>query len=270
MFEFGVPVEDLDREQRPAEGRAKSGADPAGDPGQQQDAAIGAGKAQAGGEKRAEPGTDLGDRPLAPGAAAGADGRHRGQRLDPGDPAADQAAAVVKGVDGGIGAVPFRFGGEVVDQQPGDQTAQGRQQKQHPAVVHGQRGDQGHRLRTGADPFPGRIIMGNPAEHRMIEGIGGEIEGNRPAAGNQADHSTEQKVAAFGMTGQLAQHRWDGESEGHRFHPREGNDDGTAATQIHCHLKYIRTMPDENRSVNRLCVLSGQRPETPPSPPARR
>ena len=89
---------------------------------------------------------DLGDGTFFTGGAAAADGDGRGHDLYQGDPLANQAALSMKGLDHGIGAVPFGFWGDGIDQHPRYQAAQGRNDQKQPGAGHPQ---EGHRRRPG-------------------------------------------------------------------------------------------------------------------------
>ena len=103
-----LTVEDLRGEQGGAQGGVEDGADAAGRPGQDQDAAVLGLELEKAGQEGAKTGADLGDGALFAGGAAAADGDGGDHDLDRGDPVADVAAPGVEGLDHGVGAVAFR------------------------------------------------------------------------------------------------------------------------------------------------------------------
>ena len=193
MFEFRVAVEHLDGEQRAAQGGAEGRADPAGHAGKQQDAPVHDRQAEFGGDKGAETGADLGDRAFAPGASAGTDGDHRGDGFDQRNPLADHSSLAVKGFNRSVGAVSFRFRSEFVDQPAGAQATQGRQHKQEPAMRNLQAVNHLGKGRFRRS-FQRRVESAELSQHQVFDTVGGKVEDQCPAAGNDADqHGQDQQ-----------------------------------------------------------------------------
>ena len=142
-LEFRAAVEDFRGEQGGAEGGVEDGADAAGGPGQDQDAAhlgLELEKArQDGPEARA----DLGDGALFTGGAAATDGDGGDHDFDQGDPAADVALPVVEGLDHGVGPLAAGLRRQQHDDDPHRQAAQGRDDEVEPVAVDGQGSHQG-------------------------------------------------------------------------------------------------------------------------------
>ena len=83
-------------------------------------------------QERAETRADLGDGTFASAGAAGAERDGAGDDFYEGDARADDAGAIVVGVDGGIGAMAFGFGGQGVDDDAADEAAEGGDDEQEP------------------------------------------------------------------------------------------------------------------------------------------
>ena len=96
-----------------------------------EESAINRPQAKRGGQQRAEASADLRDGAFAPARAAAAD-RARGDDFHQRHAWPNVALIAMVSVDDRIGAVPFCFRRETVDQQPAGETAQGRNGEQQP------------------------------------------------------------------------------------------------------------------------------------------
>ena len=139
-FELRFPVEHLRGEERRPQGRVKDGPDAAGGSGQHQDAPVPGFELQNGGQERPETRADLGNGTFFAGGTAAADGNGGSQNLHQRHPFANIAALAVKGLDHGIGAVALGFRRDEKDQEPRDQTTQGRNHQKQPGAGRPQDG----------------------------------------------------------------------------------------------------------------------------------
>ena len=107
-----VAVQDLDGQERRAEGRAKDGRHARGRPRDEQDAPLAVGDAKHLSDERADRAPHLHRGALAPARAARAERQDRDDRLHEGHALADDAAVIVERLDDRVAAAAARLGGE--------------------------------------------------------------------------------------------------------------------------------------------------------------
>src|SRR5579871_4434460 len=90
----------------------------------QRNASVSYRQAQPAREQRAKSGRNLRSWPLAASAAAGTNGNGRGDQLNQRDAGTDAPLFIVKGGNGGVGAVPLGFWREGIDDEAAEQAAQ--------------------------------------------------------------------------------------------------------------------------------------------------
>lgn len=105
----------------------------------------------------------------------------------------------MEGIDDGIRAVAFGFGGEGVDEEAGEQPASGRKKKQEPRVDR-QRRDGGF-FGTGKR----HDIACRAAKKKLREMFLGEGEDPSTKTGDDANQSAESNQVAPGMSSQPGQ-----------------------------------------------------------------
>ncbi len=88
----------------------------------------------------------------------------------------------MKGVDDGVGAVSFGFRGERIDQQAGEQSADGGQQDDHPGAGD-HIGDRAELFAAGTR----RVIVGQVAEQHHVGFVEDPAKDQGADAGDDAD-----------------------------------------------------------------------------------
>ena len=127
-----LAIEDFDAGDGAAEGGAEDRPQATGGTGQEEDAPLGGRQFETSSQPAADPGADLRERPLLTARTAAGQSDDGGERLDQGDDGADDAAAVVEGVDHGVAARSFGLGGKAVGQVAAEKSTGRRQEEKQP------------------------------------------------------------------------------------------------------------------------------------------
>ncbi len=181
-----VAVEDLDGEDRPGQRRLEDGGNAGAKAGRQKDSPLRLRELEQRAEVGAKAGADLRDGAFAPARATRADGQGGADDLDQGHDGADQAPALVVGLDGSVGTVAFGLGRQRVDDHAREQSAQRDHHQDQPGTKAAK-----ERLDVLEEaPFPGRrgrTVAGDPLEPVLHDQVRQELKRHRSQPGDSAD-----------------------------------------------------------------------------------